>query len=604
MNSPRHNALLRQITRLEHRLTGLERTSRQLSTVRLIAALVLVVSALIALTVEGAFACGIVALMALVVFILLVAQHNRLKRDIYAFRTWQYIKRRHVARLTLDWATMPPASVAEPQPDHPFEVDLDVTGEYSLHRLLDTTATREGSDRLREWLLTTMPDIGAIRQRQTLVAALKDMPNFRDKLALYGTGRKARSAQALAWLKRPKNTDRRVVVGLSVFALVNFGLLLGDALGVVPPLWRATMPAYFITFLVTARGIGDIFGDSLDVRESVETFNGVFRHLESAHYGDRPALKALAAPFLDPAQKPTRQLASVRWLLIAASLRSNIVLWFPLNLFLPWDTLVAWGLDRVRNRLAVLLPRWLDVWYELEALSALATYAYLHPNTVFPQMDEVAEAAFEGQGLGHPLIREDVKVRNDFTLEGVGKLVIITGSNMSGKSSFLRTVGLALCMAYAGGTVDARGMRVSTLRLFTCIRVSDSVVEGFSYFYAEVRRLKALLDALDAPSGVPVFYLIDEIFKGTNNRERLIGSRSYLRALVGRRGLGLVSTHDLELVALADELGGVSNMHFREGVADERMVFDYRLRDGASPTTNALTIMRLAGLPIETDKSQ
>jgi DNA mismatch repair ATPase MutS len=265
--------------------------------------------------------------------------------------------------------------------------------------------------------------------------------------------------------------------------------------------------------------------------------------------------------------------------------------------------LVAWGLDRVRGRLGVLLPRWLDVWYELEALSALATYAYLHPAAAFPSMDADAVAAFDGQALGHPLIREDVKVRNDFALSGVGKLVIITGSNMSGKSSFLRTVGLALCMAYAGGVVDAKALHVSAFRLFTCIRVSDSVVEGFSYFYAEVRRLRGLLDALDAESSVPVFYLIDEIFKGTNNRERLIGSRSYLRALVGRRGLGLVSTHDLELVQLADELPGVSNMHFREGVVDERMVFDYTLRDGASPTTNALTIMRLAGLPIEADGS-
>jgi DNA mismatch repair ATPase MutS len=170
---------------------------------------------------------------------------------------------------------------------------------------------------------------------------------------------------------------------------------------------------------------------------------------------------------------------------------------------------------------------------------------------------------------------------------------------MAGKSSFLRTLGLTLCMAYAGGVVDAAAVRVSPFRLFTCVRVSDSVTEGFSYFYAEVRRLRALLDALNAPHAYPLFFLIDEIFKGTNNRERLIGSRAYIRALAGARGIGVISTHDLELVRLADELPGVVNYHFREDVIDGNMVFDYTLRHGPSPTTNALKIMELAGLPID-----
>jgi DNA mismatch repair ATPase MutS len=212
-----------------------------------------------------------------------------------------------------------------------------------------------------------------------------------------------------------------------------------------------------------------------------------------------------------------------------------------------------------------------------------------------------SERAFVADGLGHPLIPAGRKVCNDFALEAPGHIVIITGSNMAGKSSFLRAVGVNLCLAYAGGPVNAGRLACLPLRVFTSIRVSDSVTDGFSYFYAEVRRLRALLDALDEDDERPVCFLIDEIFRGTNNRERLIGSRAYIRALAGRRGLGVIATHDLELVRLADALPGLRNQHFRDAVIDGRMVFDYRLRPGPCPTTNALKIMHMEGLPVEPD---
>jgi DNA mismatch repair ATPase MutS len=179
------------------------------------------------------------------------------------------------------------------------------------------------------------------------------------------------------------------------------------------------------------------------------------------------------------------------------------------------------------------------------------------------------------------------------------KIVVLTGSNMAGKSTFLRTVGVNLCLAYAGAPVNAGSLQTALFRVFTCIKVSDSVQDGLSYFYAEVKRLKALLAATEAEQSLPVLFLIDEIFRGTNSRERLIGSRAYLRALSQRTTLGLVATHDLELVKLADEISGGANFHFREEVRDGKMVFDYKLRAGPCPTTNALQIMALEGLPVE-----
>ena len=169
---------------------------------------------------------------------------------------------------------------------------------------------------------------------------------------------------------------------------------------------------------------------------------------------------------------------------------------------------------------------------------------------------------------------------------------------MSGKSTFLRTLGVNLCLAYIGGPVNANDMRVIPMRLFTCIQISDSLSNGISYFYAEVQRLKKLLEALQKEDDFPLFFLIDEIFRGTNNKERRIGSRAYVQSLIQGRGVGVISTHDLELVKLADEISGIRNFHFREDVRDERMVFDYRLRPGPCPTTNALKIMQLEGLPV------
>ena len=171
---------------------------------------------------------------------------------------------------------------------------------------------------------------------------------------------------------------------------------------------------------------------------------------------------------------------------------------------------------------------------------------------LFPDIVSATAAAqqpvFVARGLGHPLLPDDGRVCNDFTLEHLGEIVMITGSNMSGKSTFLRTLGVNLCLAFSGAPVQASALCTMPFRLFTCISISDSVTDGMSYFYAEVRRLKALLEALALDHPCPLFFLIDEIFRGTNNRERVIGSRAYVQALAGRHGVGIVSTHDLELV--------------------------------------------------------
>jgi DNA mismatch repair ATPase MutS len=277
----------------------------------------------------------------------------------------------------------------------------------------------------------------------------------------------------------------------------------------------------------------------------------------------------------------------------------NPVVGLLLNLVLPWDFIFAYLAAIYRQEVSRSLPAWFQSLTTLEALISLANLAYLNPNYSFPLIDPEAQPVFQVEGLGHPLIAAQQKVRNDFQIRALGQVALITGSNMAGKSTFIKTIGVNLCLAYAGGPVDAISFHTLPFRLHTCIRISDSLTDGYSYFYAEVKCLKSLLGEL-AEEGGPLLYLIDEIFRGTNNRERLIGSRAYLRAIAGMEGIGLVATHDLELTSLAEENPLLSNYHFRDEVEAGRLVFDYTLRPGPSPTTNALKIMAMEGLPGDT----
>jgi len=335
----------------------------------------------------------------------------------------------------------------------------------------------------------------------------------------------------------------------------------------------------------------------------------VLLYLERYCYGKRPHVRRLCAPLVDAVQRPSTLVARLNVIVSATSLQNNGLLWLVLNMLVPWGLFFAYLFDRAKMELRTLLPGWLNVWFELEALGSLANFADLNPECVFPELTAGLavdsptpyhfSAVFYARELGHPLIPDQQRVSNNLEIEKLGEMLLVTGSNMSGKSSLLRTVGVNLSLAYAGAPVLAESLRIPLFRLYTCINISDSVTDGISFFYAEVKRLKALLDALtEKPDDLPLLFLIDEIFRGTNNRERLIGSRAYIRALVGHNGIGIVSTHDLELVKLAEEIGHIHNFHFQETVVDGQMIFDYKLRTGPSPTTNALTIMRLAGLPV------
>ena len=611
--------LQNRIERLTLRTARLELLSRKYWLARRLIFCVGLVLALIIWELIGGKSALAIAVLFLITFIIVAVTHNRVLESIKRTRLIVELQALQIARINLDWNELPQPDYAESQPNHPFETDIDVTGERSLHRLLDTSVTKEGSHRLRSWLLASSPMREVIAKRQALVGELSRLSLFRDKLHLYAAivsgqdinRRQSRiiererwdSSTLVAWLDHtaPKNSLRNVVILLTIIAATNLALFVLAILGLIPQIWPITFLVYVAIMIRKQNQIARAWGEVQDLENTLRRFGGVFKYLESRRCAGAKQLVQVCAPFLDSRKRPSAELWKIERIAAALGLRTNALLWLVINALVPWDFFFSYRLERLKSEIKELLPRWLDAWYELEALNSLANFAWLNPHYSFPEVIN-DRTAFWAQGLGHPLIKPQNKVCNDFQLGQDGRVVILTGSNMAGKSTFLRSIGLNICLANAGAPVNAERLQFSLFKLFTCIKVSDSVQDGLSYFYAEVRRLKLLLKAVqESNEQMPVLFLIDEIFRGTNNRERHIGSEAFIRALAERKDtIGLIATHDLELTSLETKIAGSKNFHFREEVGDGRMVFDYLLRAGPCPTTNALKIMSIEGLPVAT----
>ena len=601
----------KQIARLQRRAGSLNEISRKYWTARRIILVCGVLLAMAFCNFAGSKSAWFVAALITIGFAVVTMYHNRVRDSLTRNSLLIEIKQVHIARIQLDWEGIPLTDRASsPLAGHPFETDLDITGERSLHRLIDCAVTKEGSERVKSWLLSARPDEQLIKYRQSLVRELKGHYLFRDKLQLLSavarvdTGRRTglwNSKILIDWLARDerKNSLLPTVIYLSILSALNIICIVLGSFQLIPRIWPVTLVIYFGAMLLNRSRLATAWEDLQGLEKALTHFRVVFRYLESRSYKNTPGLARICAPFTEEGKQPSHEIRRLGRLAAALGVRTNPLLAFLVHLLAPWDFYFTYRLELVKKEIADLMPRWLESWHELESLNSLANFAYLNPHYEFPELlSETGRVA--ARKLGHPLLKPQSKVCNDFELDHDRRIVILTGSNMAGKSTFLRTIGLNLVLAYAGAPVNAERLQTSLFRIFTCIKVSDSVQDGLSYFYAEVKRLQALLAATKVDDPLPVLFLIDEIFRGTNSRERLIGSRSYINTLAHGTAVGLVATHDLELIKLADEIEGVVNQHFREEVSDGRMIFDYRLRPGPCPTTNALTIMRLEGLPVET----
>lgn len=593
---------------LERKIQALQSISQRFSIYRMLVFSVGVLCTWLATVTTGSRAGWFVFALALCIFLGIVFFHQRLETWIRKFQHWQQINQQQLARSQLDWENLPYRRLPEQRVRNALEIDLDLTGPRSLHHLIDQSISEQGSQRLADWLSHPQPDLEEIYNKQKWVQELFGAPLFGMRLQLVfrlAARERIRGDQIVSWLKVefPLQKLRWSLPVAALLAFLTLGLFLANAAWGLPAYWIFSALIYLAFYNFTGRENMEILDQVARLDAELGKLRPVLQYLERAAYRNLPAIAELCQPFHQSSDPPSAILRRLKWVTAAVGLRMNPVMGLLLNIFLPWDYFWAFLALRFRNRLAVKLPLWLDRLYQLEALISLADFSRSQAGSSFPVISQQSPSIFQVEEMSHPLLSPQTRVANNFSLQNLGEVALITGSNMAGKSTFIKAVGANLCLAYAGSAVLASAWHSRPLRLHSCIRISDSISDGFSYFYAEVKCLSSLLSKLNQPfsntsSAYPVLYLIDEIFRGTNNRERLIGSKAYLQAALHGNGAGLVATHDLELATLAEQNPMVKNYHFRDQVEESRLVFDYQIRQGASPTTNALRIMAMEGLPV------
>jgi hypothetical protein len=561
-------------------------------------------------------AAGWLALAPLGVFVALIGRHNAVRRELTRVVVGRTLAREGQARLERRWSDLPAPEEAPPDAGarHAYAVDLDLFGRVSLRALLGPTATPMGRAALHGWLLEqAAPPV--VQARQGAVRELAGAHRLREEVAVEGRllepVPEAGLARFLSWCREDATVSpgRGAVAALLPAATA---LLVGaDVLGFVPG-WPWALVLGVQAALAWRWG-GELHGSFARASGGLEGLRRYHR-LVAVWEATRPADPLLAERVGELGGEPAASAALARLarLLHLADTRLSIL--HPIvAVGVLWDVHVARALDRWRRDHGARVSRWLAALGELEALSALATLAADHPDWCWPEVGTDADARVQAKGLGHPLIAPSQRVSNDVTVGPPGRVLLITGSNMSGKSTLLRSVGLGVVLAGAGGPVCAHRFRLPRARLFTSMRTQDSVGDGVSLFMAELLRLRALLEA--APSrddaatgggdgeGPPLLvYLVDEILHGTNSQERRLAARRLIRHLLRRRAVGAVTSHDLELHLDPRVEPRADLVHFRESVADEvgedglGLSFDYRLRPGLATTRNALELAERVGL--------
>jgi len=501
-----------------------------------------------------------------------------------------------------------PGAPAAPA-NHPYAVDLDIFGPASVFRLIDDTHTADGTAALAAWLGGPAAP-AEIAARQEAVRELASRAKFREDLAAIGAaaGTRGLSTQPIvAWAEAEgaleSSTDRLLVRLAFVLVPITVTLgLLSASLGTrLPPLLHRAyifplVAQVLVLFLVSPK-IQRELSRAASKESPFGRYRALFSRIEEEPF-EAPRLVELRRRITgaEGEASASKEFASFERILGFAELRHNGIVHLLANLVLLWDVFCAAALEAFRARAGKRMRGLFAALGEIEALASLGAFAYEHPTFAFPRVEEGAPR-FSAEGLGHPLIGAEKRQGNDVALPAPGTGLLVTGSNMSGKSTWLRSMGLGAVLAQAGAPVCARELSMTPLAVRTSMRISDSLEQGVSHFYAELEKLKAVVDA--ANEGAPVFFLLDEVLHGTNSRERHIGARAVVTHVLSKGAIGVVTSHDLALSDLEEATEGrVRNVHFEEHVADGRMSFDYKLKPGVVSTTNALRLMKLVGIAV------
>lgn len=540
----------------------------------------------------------IVAIAFFFVFGLLVNRHTKLKTTRDFFKNLSTINQ-HEAKLARLELKQQQDGGSYSDSKHPYVSDLDIFGKHSLFQLLNRAESNNGQATMANWLKYP-PATSTLLQRQESSKELKDKIDWRQEFQakLMGSYVEEESLQKFSlWLnkndfKKPPFLFLFLWV-TPIIAVLALFLYLYSIISIY---------IFAVPILVHLWALRKVFVATKEATEQAQLGtkllkalkNGI-RHIEESQFATQ-SLQEWKED-LNGASKQIRELEN---LLYKLQNRANIIYGI-VNIFLLSDIRLMVAISRWKEQTKDKLPIWNETLANFEAINSLAGFAFANEAYKFPSFSD-KEYIIKSTELGHPLISQDESITNDFTMEGRGAIGLITGSNMAGKSTFLRTLGINMVLAYAGAPVCAKSMELSMLRIFTCMRTEDALEESTSSFYAELKRIRQLLDQTEA-GGIPTFYLLDEILKGTNSADRHLGAKSLSYQLNNSNAMGLISTHDLELTALEGQITGLTNYSFHCDIVEDKLYFDYKLRNGTCNSFNASKLMELMGIKIQPNQS-
>jgi len=540
-------------------------------------------------------------------FVILVALHRKVGILVQYNGELERVSDEALARLERDWAHLGERPAGAAPPDHPYATDLDVCGPASLFQLVCTAPTPLGRTLLRAWLLEPAdPDV--VTARQAAVTELAQQIDLRDELVargrMIGTITREVVDRFVSWSRAGRwILDRPWLIGLGwLLPLSTVALAVLHATRVLPYyLWVFTILGCGIVWWRAGDAVEAAFKSASSGETALRKFSGLFDIVARASFGSTLLLyvqESLTAGG-SPASGQMRRLDRI---LACTEVRFSHFLHAVLQVLFLWDLHVLAALERWSEVNGRHVPAWFDAFAELEALSSFASLAHAHPQWAFPEFLTDDSRVLQASDLGHPLLAPEQCVRNDVRLGPSGKFMLLTGSNMSGKSTLLRAIGVNVVLAHAGAPVCASRLRLPRTRVFTAMYVHDSLAEGVSQFMAALNRLKLVVDAArraEAES-VPFLYLLDEILQGTNAAERQTAVRKIVRHMLEMRAIGAISTHDLTLAEPEDLARAAEPVYFLETIeqsaAGPILSFDYKLRPGLATSTNALRLMEIVGL--------
>lgn len=530
------------------------------------------------------------------VFVGIAAYHSRVLRALALAQRAVIFYHAGLARIEDRWQGAGQSGERFADAHHVYAADLDLFGRGSLFELLSTARTRMGEENLAKWLLAPSA-VEEITERHAAVRELKELLDLREDLAVLGADASVgvHPEELLRWAETPNEMPPGWVRWLSLALAVSAiaGAVLWAWLGSASPLIGVVVVEAILRYRLRNQ-LEQVLLSSEHVFRDLGLLSEVLARVEREPFS-APRLKALQRELLSHGLTSSDAIARLKTVIDLSESRGNLIVQ-ALDVPLMYSVQVAFAAERWRRLHGQAVGSWLKAIGEIEALLCFGTYSYEHADDPFPEFVK-GTGRFDAQEIRHPLITSETCIPNDVRLGDDVRVLLVSGSNMSGKSTLLRTVGINAVLAMAGAPVRARSLRLTALHVGASIRVNDSLQEGSSRFYAEITRLRRLFDlAADDP---PLLFLLDELLQGTNSKDRRIGAEGVLSALVKRGAIGLVTTHDLALAEIDAGLHGqLHNVHFQEEFENGQMSFDYKLREGVVTKSNGLPLMRSIGLDV------